>query len=346
MRGRPAFGLTHSGRPGAAAESSATIADIASRLVPQLAPTAAAPLPAARATTSAVVVPIIVRVPRSNENVSTNGRSVPSPHAVDRRAGLDRAEHRLEHEQVGAALGERFGLLGVGVGGLVVRERAERLAQLARRAQRARDEDLGSDGLARELRGAAVELARPPAGRALGEPQARAAERAREHDVGAGLGEALVQRDDPIRVGEHPLLGRDSEREAHVLAGRPGRAVGNQDVAALEAVEKCDTGSGGLHAESPFARHPSRDWHLAVRQVAEASTGRDPQPLSMLDELTLATSQGYQLRKRVMPERCCKRSSSSSTPSPSPPARQSTPTLPRWAFSCTSSQACPASDSG
>ena len=44
-----------------------------------------------------------------------------------------------------------------------------------------------------------------------------------------------------------------------------------------------------LACGSPFARHPARDWHLAVRQVAEASTGRDPQPLSMSDELTLAT---------------------------------------------------------
>ena len=129
MRGRPAFGLTHSGSPGAAADSSATIADIASRLVPQLAPTAAAPLSAASATTSAVVVPIIVRVPRSDENVSTNGRSGAAPHAVEDRTGLDGAEHRLKHEQIGAAFGERLGLLRIGVGGLVVRERAERLAQ-------------------------------------------------------------------------------------------------------------------------------------------------------------------------------------------------------------------------
>ena len=68
--------MTHSGRLAAAAVSSATIADMFSRLVPQLAPTAAAPCSTASATTSAVVVPIIVRVPRSNEKASTNGRSV------------------------------------------------------------------------------------------------------------------------------------------------------------------------------------------------------------------------------------------------------------------------------
>src|SRR4051812_49184939 len=43
----------------------------------------------------------------------------------------------------------------------------------------------------------------------------------------------------------------------------------------------------GVRVTSPLdARHPPshlarRDWHLAVRQVAEASSGRNPQPLLM-----------------------------------------------------------------
>ena len=43
-----------------------------------------------------------------------------------------------------------------------------------------------------------------------------------------------------------------AERQAHVLAGRAGRAVGDQHVAALETVEEADACCGGLHAEVSF----------------------------------------------------------------------------------------------
>ena len=121
MRGRPAFGLTHSGRPGAAAvelgddrrhalEARAAVGADGGRA---LLDGEGDDLRGRRAHHRARAA-----VEREREHEREVGRAA---HAVDGGARLDLAEHRLEHEQVDAALGERLGLLGVGVGRLVVR---------------------------------------------------------------------------------------------------------------------------------------------------------------------------------------------------------------------------------
>ena len=290
MRGRPAFGLIQSGRPGAAAVE---LGDDR-RHVLEARPAVGADgrgallegegddLGGRRAHHRARAA-----VERERQHEREIGRAA---HAVDGGSGLDLAEHRLEQEQVDAAVCERLGLLGIGVGRLVVRERAERLAQLAGGAERSGHEDVGADGLARQLGRAAVELACALGQRSVREADARAAERAGQDDVGARLREAAVQLDDAIGVGEHPFLGRDADREAHALAGRAGRAVGDQHIAAREALEKADACSRGIHAELLSPDIQPGIGTLPRRQVAEASTGRDPQPLLMLSELTLASN--------------------------------------------------------
>ena len=183
IRGRPAFGLTHRGNAGSGRgelredrrhvlEARAAIgSDGRGALLDR------------ERDDLAVVVPIIVARPPV-EGEREHEREIGRPaDAFDGRRGLQLAEHRLQHEQVGAARGQCLGLLGIRLGRLVVRQQAERLAQLPRRAERAGHQHVGADRLARQLGRAPVDLGRLICERAVGESDARASERAGEHDV-------------------------------------------------------------------------------------------------------------------------------------------------------------------
>ena len=84
--------------------------------------------------------------------------------AEDRRLDLEDVLRGLDDQQVGAALEQALGLLGEDLDELAERDPAERRVvgggQVAGRADRAGDEALLADGLARDLGRLAVDLER------------------------------------------------------------------------------------------------------------------------------------------------------------------------------------------
>ena len=152
------------------------------------------------------------------------------------------------------------------------------------------------------------------------------------------LREAPVQLDDAVRVGEHPFLGRDADREAHALAGLPVAP------SAISTSPRARRSRKLVRAVVAFMRssfRPTSSPGLAPCREAGCRGVNGPGPSASLDaeRAHARLIEDYQLRKRRIAGRWRARSSSSSTPSPSASARQSTPTLPRCALSCTSSQA-------
>ena len=127
--------------------------------------------------------------------------------------GLDLLEraHRLDPQEVGAALGEPLGLVGERLLGRVHGHRAHRLEQLTRRAHRTGDQNLAVRGVGGttavggcggvDLDDLLVEVVQL-------QTEAGAAERVREHDVGTRGDVALVHGDDRVRVREVHSLGR------------------------------------------------------------------------------------------------------------------------------------------
>ena len=140
------------------------------------------------------------------------------PGCDDRRLGVERVEHRLDDEQVDAALGQRCDLLGVrvadlvegarAVGGLVdARRERQRHVQ---RADRAGDETrpVGRrDAVTRcagDPRRLEVDLAHERLEAVVGLPDRRRGERVRDRDVGAGREIGVVDLSQHGRAASAP----------------------------------------------------------------------------------------------------------------------------------------------
>ena len=196
---------------------------------PQFVPTAATPSGTTAATASVGLSPIIVRVPMSNENETTSGRSVDALDPLDRPHGLLDGEDRLEHEQVDAAVGERLRLLGVGRDRVLAVEQPVRLDQLPRRPERARHEPIRRrrPRARARRRGGSPRAARPASGPSASRSGVAPNVQVRTMSAPA-VGERAVQLDDPLGRLEQPLLGCETGLHAHRLVVRARRAVGDQ----------------------------------------------------------------------------------------------------------------------
>ena len=162
------------------------------------------------------------------------GRPVsPAPWTAARELVL--RGHGLDPDDVGAALGERLGLLGEGGGTLGDGEGAERLEQLAGRADVAGDHDLaalagalGVGDAAGDAGGQLVQLGDAVLGLVQLQAIARAAEAVGEDDVGAGRDHGAVQGLDAVDMLDVPQLRRVAGEQAHVEQVGAGGAIGQQ----------------------------------------------------------------------------------------------------------------------
>ena len=206
--------------------------------------------------------------------------------ARDAANGLDRddklveVEERLEHEQVGAAPLQDRRLLGEEPGSLF------ELRVVTQRADRAPDEDVAPGDLARLSREAdaggddLLELVLEVVAGQL--PTVRA-EGVRLDQLGARADEADVQRDDGVRRSKVRLLGgaesRDGARDerAHAAVADDRRTV----LEALDESVRCSHWDLPSLDILPGLTDPAGLGTLLWGQVAEASQGRFPQPLSM-----------------------------------------------------------------
>ena len=183
---------------------------------------AAARPPRARAT------PASVSAPSSNVISATIGSVETLAHGGDRVDELLEVVERLDHEQVGAAPLEHARLLAVE---LLAHPRGRRLAE---RADRAGDEDVAArdlPGLAGELDRRRVDPLEVVLEEVVGELAPVRAERVRLDQLGAGVDEADVQRDDRLGRPEVGLLGRAQpgdggrDQRAHAAVGDDRRAL-------------------------------------------------------------------------------------------------------------------------
>ena len=154
-----------------------------------------------------------------------------APDALERRVALLDGGERLDPEQVHPAPGEGRGLLLEDRDGVLERERAERLEDLAGRPDVAGDErvpaallDLG----AREHGGGAIELGHALLEVVHREARAVSAERVREHDLRAGLEVAAVHLAHELGMQQVPGLRRLAEAQAVLEEQGPHRAVGER----------------------------------------------------------------------------------------------------------------------
>ena len=207
---------------------------------------------------------------------------------LDPPHGLLEREDRLQHEQVGAALGERGRLLGVGCDRTVAVEQPVRLDQLAGWSERARHEAVRAGAVPRQLRRAHVHFAGPARQRALLETQGRGAERTGEDDVGARVDEGPVQLDDAFGSLEQPLLGCQAGLHAHHLVVRPRRAVGDEDASLRQLAGErpgLRRARRGFHARPPYRRPPTaaaRAGSNVVRHPTPGSTASRSGPRDVL----------------------------------------------------------------
>jgi hypothetical protein len=172
-------------------------------------------------------MPIMVRPAVSKLMVQTTGRPVaraPVGHLLE-------GVHGLYPQHVGAALGQRLGLFGIGGGALGHGQLAERHVHLAGRTHGAADHDIAAgfrDHLAGQARGGRVELGHPLGCAVQLQAVAGAAEGVGQNDVRAGVDEGAVLAAHLVGLVDVPQLGR-------VTGGQPGReevgpggAVGEQ----------------------------------------------------------------------------------------------------------------------
>ena len=200
---------------------------------------------------------------------------------LDRDDELVEVEERLEHEQVGAAPLQDRRLLGEEPGALF----GVRVVDSPSGPIEPADEDVapghlaGLAGEADARRDDLLELVLEVVARQL--PAVRA-ERVRLDQLGARADEADVQRDDGVRGAEVRLLGvRRRGTALETSAPMPpsptiGGPFSRRSTNRLGAATRVS-----LRSTSSRASRPGRAWHLALGQVAEASQGRFPQPLSM-----------------------------------------------------------------
>ena len=131
-------------------------------------------------------------------------------HAEDRGLDLEDVLRGLDDQQVDAALEQALGLLGEDLHELAEADLAEARVlgrgQEAGRADRARDEAILADRLARDLRGAAVDLERVLGQAPLVELQPRGLERVGLDDLRTGLDHRLVDALDDVGAVEHERL--------------------------------------------------------------------------------------------------------------------------------------------
>ena len=199
------------------------------------------------------------------------------PHLLGRRLGLDPGD-------VGAAGDETLDLLAERCVRVVLGDRAERLQQLAGRADRAGDEHrpvgcLG-DGTG-QLGGLLGDLGGAVAVAVQVQAVAVAPEGVGEDDVGAGVDEGLVQRGDLVRLLDVPELGRLARPEAHPEEVGAGGTVGEQGaVEGEEGVERCphgdDQASGRSRSPPPICqpgRSPLGNGVQAIGDLADEPAG-------------------------------------------------------------------------
>ena len=124
--------------------------------------------------------------------------------------------------------------------GDVAERRVVGRGEVARRADRAGDEAVGADGLARDLRRLDVDLHRVLGEAPLLELQAAGLEGVGLHDLGAGLDHRGVQALDDVRAVEHEHLVRTAGKLVVVLE----RQVPHLERRAHPAVEDDDTFTG------------------------------------------------------------------------------------------------------
>ena len=146
---------------------------------------------------------------RLNRDSSHSARKL-EVNSRDRCLELEQILHRLEQQEIGAAIDERSCLLGVDVTQPLVRDVGERRIgggdEHSRRPHRAGDEAwplrrrVGGTRLSRDLGGAHVDLARALAERVLVELQSRTRERVRLDDIGTRSEIRLVDRSDDLRT--------------------------------------------------------------------------------------------------------------------------------------------------
>ena len=147
----------------------------------------------------------------------------------DRVDELLQVEERLEHEQVGAAA-----LEDCAPARRTARGATRGARRLAERPDRAADEDVAAGDLARlarELHAGRVDPLELVLEEVRRELPAVGAERVRLDQLGAGVDEAHVQRDDGLRRAQVRLLGRAQPRHggrqqrAHAAVGDDRRAL-------------------------------------------------------------------------------------------------------------------------
>ena len=203
--------------------------------------------------------------------------------SLDRPHGLFDGEDRLEHQQVDAALGQRARLFGVA-------QRPRPRGSAARTARSA-----GRSGRASPPRGAlpapsrASSAARRFTSRASSDEgpsvsRSGVAPNVQVRTMSAPAStKAPMQLDDLLGSLEQPLLGCQPRLHAHRLVVRARCAVGDQRAPAGPAGLRTMS-FGGAHLSSSLDIDPgcgTLPGHLSRGQVAEASVGRGPQPLSM-----------------------------------------------------------------
>ena len=165
-----------------------------------------------------------------------------------RRLHLFGRGHGLDPQHIGAAFGQRHGLLGKRITCLLEGQWSDRLHDFAGRTHAAGHHHLASAGignLARQHGRRAVDLDHAVLPLVQLEPVARAAEAVGQDDVGAGIDKAAVQVADTIRVFEVPQLGRIAGNEADIEQIAAGGAVSQQPGAAgQQAGEAIGDGRG------------------------------------------------------------------------------------------------------
>ena len=144
----------------------------------------------------------------------------------ERLLHLAQVRLRLDDQQVDAAVGERGGLLPVGLERVLRLDPAVRSQPHAQRPHRTGDEP--GAGVTGEGRRRAVELGRPRGEAVRAQPEPVPPERVREDDVGAGVDERAMDLEDPLRVVDVQQFEARADRLALLDQRRAHAAVGQE----------------------------------------------------------------------------------------------------------------------
>ena len=170
----------------------------------------------------------------------------------ERLLHLAQVRLRLDDQQVDAAVGERGGLVPVGLERILRLDPAVRSQPHAQRPHRTGHEP--GAGVTGEGRRGAVELGRPRGETVRAQPEPVPPERVREDDVGAGVDERAMDLEDPLRVVDVQQFEARADRLALLDQRRAHAAVGQERPFGEEGSER-----GAVHHPSVGAsRWPRR----------------------------------------------------------------------------------------